>query len=156
MKRFFLIAICFLVVLSVVFAGNFTYIGAKKCKMCHKGTSKGEVFEKWEKTPHAKSFEAIKGKGEEKNAECLKCHTDKAGPFIFEHEASAIEGCSSCHEVHGSPNRRLLKFQSVGELCFSCHAAAPSWHRGLKSADANCASCHSAVHGSNLDPLFLK
>ncbi len=91
-----------------------------------------------------------------KQQECLKCHTDKAGPFIFEHEASAIEGCSSCHEVHGSPNRHLLKFQSVGELCFSCHAAAPSWHRGLKSADANCASCHSAVHGSNLDPLFLK
>lgn len=91
-----------------------------------------------------------------KRQECLQCHMDKGGPFIFEHEASVIEGCSTCHEVHGSPNRHMLKFQSVGELCFSCHTGAPAWHRNLKTADANCSGCHSAVHGSNLDPLFLR
>lgn len=92
MKRFFLIAVCFMVVVSMVHAGDFTYVGAKKCKMCHKGAKKGEVWEKWEKGPHAKAFEALKGKGEEKNADCLKCHATDA-------KAAAEEGvgCEACH-----------------------------------------------------------
>ena len=92
MKRFFLIAVCFMVVVSMVHAGDFTYVGAKKCKMCHKGAKKGEVWEKWEKGPHAKAFEALKGKGEEKNAECLKCHATDA-------KTAAMEGvgCEACH-----------------------------------------------------------
>src|SRR5271155_1456369 len=40
---------------------------------------------------------------------CFKCHSDKAGPFVFEHEAVKIEGCTSCHMPHGSSNPRLLK-----------------------------------------------
>lgn len=91
-----------------------------------------------------------------KHESCLKCHTDKGGPFIYEHEASRIEGCSVCHEVHGSPNRHMLKHQNVVELCFSCHAAAPSWHQRFTTVDSNCVSCHSTIHGSNLDKIFLK
>lgn len=91
-----------------------------------------------------------------KHEACLKCHTDKGGPFLFEHAASRIEGCSICHEVHGSPNRHMLHHQSVGELCFSCHVEAPSWHARFQTSETNCAVCHSMIHGSNLDKLFLK
>jgi DmsE family decaheme c-type cytochrome len=91
-----------------------------------------------------------------KDEACAKCHTDKVGPFVFEHEASRIEGCTVCHETHGSPNRHMLKHQTVGELCFSCHASAPSWHSRFTTVDTNCVSCHAAIHGSNLDKLFLK
>ena len=91
-----------------------------------------------------------------KHDSCLKCHTDKGGPYIYEHDASRIEGCKACHEVHGSPNRRMLTHQSISDLCFSCHAAAPSWHRYFDSRTANCTSCHSTIHGSNLHRLFLK
>ena len=42
------------------------------------------------------------------DAGCLKCHTDKQGPFVFEHAPLKIEGCSSCHTPHGSANEKLL------------------------------------------------
>jgi DmsE family decaheme c-type cytochrome len=91
-----------------------------------------------------------------KDRACLTCHTEKGGPFIHEHEASRIEGCTVCHEAHGSPNRHLLKHQNVAELCFSCHAQTPSDHQRFTPAGTNCVSCHAAIHGSNLDRRFLK
>lgn len=91
-----------------------------------------------------------------KHEACLKCHTDKGGPFLYEHGASRIEGCTACHEVHGSPNRRLLTFQSISDLCFSCHALTPSWHSRFTSEGTNCTVCHSTIHGSNLSKIFLK
>lgn len=91
-----------------------------------------------------------------KQEECLKCHADKGGPFLHEHEASQVEGCTVCHEVHGSPNRHLLTHESAADLCFSCHAAAPSWHGGFTSEGTNCVTCHATIHGSNLSRKFLK
>ncbi len=91
-----------------------------------------------------------------KHESCLNCHTDKGGPFLYEHGASRIEGCRSCHEVHGSPNRHMLTNQSISDLCFSCHIAAPSWHSRFTSQATNCTICHATIHGSNLDKLFLK
>lgn len=91
-----------------------------------------------------------------KHESCLKCHTDKGGPFLYEHEASRIEGCTACHEVHGSPNKHMLTHQSVSDLCFSCHTMAPSFHSRFDSYSTNCTVCHATVHGSNLSKIFLK
>lgn len=98
-----------------------------------------------------------------KQEACVDCHTDKGGPFVFEHASSRVEGCVACHSPHGSPNRHLLKFQNLGELCYSCHAEVPQFHLGFNPAapprfglDANCTNCHSSIHGSNFDPFFLK
>ena len=91
-----------------------------------------------------------------KQEQCISCHTDKGGPFLYEHEASRVEGCTSCHEVHGSNNRHMLTHQSTADLCFSCHAAAPSWHGFFSSQDTNCVTCHATIHGSNLSKRFLK
>jgi DmsE family decaheme c-type cytochrome len=87
---------------------------------------------------------------------CIKCHTDKGGPYIYEHGASRIEGCKACHEVHGTPNRHMLTHQSIADLCFSCHGAAPSWHSRFDSYSTNCTVCHSTIHGSNLSKIYLK
>jgi DmsE family decaheme c-type cytochrome len=91
-----------------------------------------------------------------KHEACFKCHRDKAGPFIYEHQASRVEGCTACHEVHGSPNRHMLAHQNSADLCISCHTLTPSWHSRFASGDANCVSCHSTIHGSNLSNIFLK
>jgi DmsE family decaheme c-type cytochrome len=91
-----------------------------------------------------------------KQQACLQCHTDKSGPYLFEHGASIIEGCTVCHEVHGSPNRHMLKQQSISDLCFSCHTHAVSWHSRFNSTETNCTVCHSTIHGSNLSKIFLK
>lgn len=98
-----------------------------------------------------------------KQEACVDCHTDKGGPFVFEHPASRVEGCVSCHTPHGSPNRHLLTFQNVAEMCFSCHAEVPAFHFGFNpnaptrfGLDTQCTNCHSSIHGSNFDPAFLK
>jgi len=98
-----------------------------------------------------------------KQQQCLECHSDKDGPFVFEHPASRVDGCAACHSPHGSPNRHMLTHQRVGELCFSCHAAVPQFHIGFSPVapprfglDTQCTNCHSTIHGSNFDPDFLK
>lgn len=117
------------------------YEGILECTSCH--------------DPHGPVIR-VRLSGAFKNQTCLKCHTDKSGPFLYEHEASLVEGCTICHETHGSPNRHMLKTQRVGDLCFSCHTAAVSWHARFAVSETNCTNCHSAIHGSNLDKLFLK
>src|SRR6266581_2595843 len=94
---------------------------------------------------------------------CFKCHSDKAGPFVYEHKAVKIEGCVACHTPHGSSNSRLLKRAQVNLLCLECHAfsadagapATPSFHNQAQKYQA-CTLCHTAIHGSNTDTFFFK
>lgn len=93
---------------------------------------------------------------------CFKCHADKQGPFVFEHEVVKVEGCVACHTPHGSPNMHLLKVSNVNILCLSCHTTsftsapgAPSFHNQAAQYQA-CTLCHSQIHGSNFDPTFFK
>lgn len=94
---------------------------------------------------------------------CFKCHADKAGPFAFEHEPVKTEGCSACHQPHGSTNPRLLRRTQVSLLCLECHTftqdssapVMPSFHNQSQKYQA-CTLCHLTVHGSNTDRFFFK
>jgi DmsE family decaheme c-type cytochrome len=94
---------------------------------------------------------------------CYKCHTDKAGPFVFEHPPVKIEGCSSCHIPHGSSNPRLLKRSQINLLCLECHSitqdsgapATPTFHNQSTKYQA-CTLCHVAIHGSNSSNVFFR
>ncbi len=90
-----------------------------------------------------------------KQQECSTCHQAQAGPFVFEHGAQRVEGCTACHSPHGSPNRHLLTNQSVADQCYSCHGAVPGFHTRFTS-ETLCTNCHVTIHGSHLDPAFLK
>ena len=100
---------------------------------------------------------------------CLRCHTDKRGPFAFEHPGVRLEGCDTCHSPHGSTNARQLRRPVVFTLCLECHNGAGSFGRqadGITIQSAshnmadpryqNCTTCHVRIHGSNADPLFLR
>jgi DmsE family decaheme c-type cytochrome len=92
---------------------------------------------------------------------CQGCHEELSGPFIHEHPVVynyLVEGesCMECHSPHGSPNDRLLKQPGNG-TCFQCHATPPGHftnHSGLGSK-LYCVQCHSDIHGSNTNRLFL-
>ena len=96
----------------------------------------------------------------DQNAICTKCHTETRGPFVYEHAAVKGEGCMACHTPHGSQNARLLNMPSINNLCNQCHSpvAAATVH-GMNAGSSEltpCISCHTMIHGSNLNQAFLK
>ena len=64
--------------------GERTFVGAEKCKMCHK-----IQYESWAKTPHAKALDALKPEDRAK-AECIGCHTTNGV------ELPNVQ-CEACH-----------------------------------------------------------
>jgi predicted CXXCH cytochrome family protein len=92
------------------------------------------------------------------NEACLACHKEQRGPFVFEHEAMR-EGCSTCHETHGSVNAKMLKVRDAN-LCLKCHFQRMSGGQILiggsdhtvRMQQGTCwtAGCHEAVHGSRV------
>jgi len=124
--------------------------GLVKCTDCH--------------NPHGGSLTRQLRATATQDTVCFKCHADKAGPFVYEHEAVKIEGCVSCHMPHGSSNPRLLKRSQVNILCLECHTltldpAAPSpsgpVHNQTQKYQA-CTMCHVAIHGSNTSSVFFR
>jgi len=68
-------------------AGDHAYVGADKCKMCHK-----VEYTSWENTGHAKATEVAKASTERQfSADCLKCHATNSD------EAMAGVQCEACH-----------------------------------------------------------
>lgn len=99
-----------------------TYIGAEKCKMCHK-----LQYESWLTTKHAKATEAAKTAKDRKfEAACLTCHATNKD------EAMAGVQCEACHGP-GSEYKSLsiMKDQAKAvaaglimptqETCNGCH-----------------------------------
>jgi DmsE family decaheme c-type cytochrome len=94
------------------------------------------------------------------DAVCFKCHTEKRGPFVFEHAPVKTEGCTACHTPHGSSNARLLTRARVNSLCLTCHSALAtgmsSGNHYQNAARQSCVGCHSQIHGSNASNKFFK
>jgi predicted CXXCH cytochrome family protein len=100
------------------------------------------------------------------DAACIKCHTNKQGPFLYEHAPLKVEGCTACHTPHGSANPKMLKRSSVRQLCLECHSSiteqlasdVPSFHNQTGSGGKyqNCTTCHAAIHGSNTSSVFFR
>jgi len=94
---------------------------------------------------------------------CYNCHTEKRGPFLWEHQP-VREDCTNCHTPHGSQNARLLK-EKMPFLCYDCHTAIKGDDMGSYPVGRNqmpshgtfqylsgaraCINCHSQIHGSN-------
>jgi DmsE family decaheme c-type cytochrome len=98
---------------------------------------------------------------------CLQCHSDKRGPFVFEHPVVKQEGCEGCHEPHGSANPRMLIRHQVRDVCLECHSnlpipgaklggVPPAFHDLRSARFQNCTTCHSKIHGSYVDRTFLR
>lgn len=64
------------------------YVGAKKCKTCHKAN-----FKSWLETPHAKAFDVLSDE-EKTKKECVGCHITGALA-----DGTTLEGiqCEACH-----------------------------------------------------------
>jgi DmsE family decaheme c-type cytochrome len=92
---------------------------------------------------------------------CFRCHSDKRGPFVYEHPPMKTDGCGACHEPHGSANPRMLIRHEVRLVCLECHAnigvqnalggPPPAFHDLRSARYQNCNVCHTHIHGSYVD-----
>jgi DmsE family decaheme c-type cytochrome len=90
------------------------------------------------------------------NEQCYGCHTEKRGPFLWEHPP-VRENCLNCHMPHGSNHEKLLA-QNRPWLCQNCHL--DTRHPGTlydatnqlssnRELARSCSNCHLNIHGSN-------
>ena len=99
-KRLFLLMSAVVLCISLATAEDFKYIGAAKCKMCHNKADKGEQYNKWANSPHAKAMASLKG-DEAKNPKCLKCHSTAAAADQALVATITVEEGVSCESCHG-------------------------------------------------------
>ena len=136
--------------------------GFMNCTDCH--NPHGSVQPPWRMADRPRMNEQAPANEES----CLKCHSEKRGPFIYEHAVVRVDGCETCHSPHGSMNSRLLRRPVVSTLCVECHNGTGRGREGAgvlmqsgshNMADPryrNCTTCHVRIHGSNSDQFFLR
>lgn len=135
-------------------AAKFNYVGVSKCKMCHMGAKKGEIFEKWEAGPHAKAFATLaseeskkiakeKGvKGDpQQAAECLVCHVTGYAAAADQKGASlTIEEGVSCEACHGPGS----EYKSLKIMKGITDGSVKGAEYGLIAANEKiCVTCHN-------------
>ena len=110
--------------------------GRMQCSSCH--------------NPHGSATDSLL-REPSVNETCYKCHADKRGPFLWEHEP-VRDSCVNCHQPHGTTNEYLLKVQRP-MLCRQCHAGVGHGQPGNPTAvqefNRACQNCHTKIHGSN-------
>jgi len=100
------------------------YIGAAKCKMCHK-----VQYTSWSEMGHAKAFDKL-GDADKTNADCLKCHATGGSA-----DMPGVQ-CEACHSAGSEyKSMKVMKdkdaavaagLNTPGEAdCKACHEGAP-------------------------------
>ena len=140
-----------------------TAFGPDTCFQCHKDRRAQNYFSSHMPVregkitcsdchnPHGSATEAMLRENSV-NDNCYKCHAEKRGPFLWEHNP-VRENCLNCHDAHGSTRQAMLKVQ-MPKLCAECHGfdhgtnlLGPTNSRFV--FNKGCGNCHSKVHGSN-------
>jgi len=145
---------------------GFKYIGANKCKTCHKKELIGDQYGKWEKSGHAKAFKVLQGEeaiaiAKEKGiagppseaAECLKCHATAATLGAGDVEKKPLSNsdgvqCETCHGPgSGYKKKKVMadheKSLAAGLLipdektCTQCHNDESPTFKGFNYAEAS-------------------
>ncbi len=94
------------------------------------------------------------------NDTCYKCHAEKRGPFLFEHEP-VRENCLNCHDPHGSINEYSLKESRARGCASNVTASVTAMYRDRAgfsfgaSMGQSCQNCHIMIHGSNSPAGFV-
>ena len=121
--------------------------GPIKCTICH--------------DPHGAFEDRLQASIAQQVTGCFKCHTNLAGPWVYEHKAIRQAGCAACHTPHGGRNPKLLTLANINTTCLQCHlpsateADAQTNAAHSPGSSKPCTDCHVAIHGSNHEERFV-
>lgn len=90
---------------------------------------------------------------------CYSCHRNIRAQASRQSRHPIKEGlvsCTDCHDPHGGFGPKMVKADTVNELCYKCHAEkrGPFMFEHAP-VEENCLSCHVA-HGSNHRKLLVR
>lgn len=159
MKRLALLTVVFIGIIfisSSLLSQDFTYVGADKCKMCHKSEKQGQQFPLWEARKHSKSYAALSSEKAKEVAqeagvdnpaespECLKCHAPLAAkaPELKEQGVS----CETCHGP-GSAYKKMSVMKDHAESVKN----GLTEYGSPEAIKKKCLSCHENAHGTTFD-----
>lgn len=140
---------------------------SSKCLACHEDT---QHIINWNMSKHKSngigctdchSMHAGVGKGLKMGQPdlCFDCHKDIRLQSNKQSHHPVREGkikCTDCHDAHGSFGAKMLRADTINELCYKCHAEKRGPFRfEHPPVEANCLNCH-AVHGSNHNSLLVR
>lgn len=97
------------------------FIGATKCRTCHRKPEAGEQYPKWEESAHARAFQTL--------------GTEEAKTIAAEmgiDDPQAADACLKCHVTgHGVAAERLGDKYSIDEgvTCEACHGAGGNYYK---------------------------
>ena len=129
------------------------YVGASKCKSCHKKELIGNQYGAWQDAKHSKAFETLKSEkaleiAKEKglaeppheSGDCLKCHVTAYGvePAMFAKKPLAHSDGIQCESCHG-PGSDYRKKKVMSDHDKS--VAAGMWEPGKD--EKICTACHN-------------
>ncbi|MFB0566914.1 MAG: multiheme c-type cytochrome [Candidatus Aminicenantaceae bacterium] len=152
MRKFILLAATIVIFMSfVLFSQVFTYVGAVKCKICHKTDKQGKQFSIWEESKHSKSFlaltsEEVKTKvpNAPENPECLKCHSP-----LHEKSSELKNESITCEVCHG-PGSAYKKMSVMKSREESVKNGLLTYDTPEKQKEL-CMTCHNNAHDNPFD-----
>ena len=149
------------VLISIIFitglySQDFTYVGAAKCKMCHKSEKQGQQFPLWESRKHSKSFSALA--------------SDKAKEVAQEAGVDNPAESPKCFKCHAPLSEKAAELKEEGVGCEACHGPGSAYKKMTVMKDhaesvknglieygspdvikKQCLSCHENAHGTTFD-----
>jgi len=148
-KKIIFLLVMSMFTIGLVNAEDFKYIGAAKCKMCHNKAEKGEQYNKWASSKHAKAMESLKG-ADAKNPKCLKCHSTAASVDQSLVATITPEEGVSCESCHGPGSAykvaTIMKNHALAmskgmimpeeKVCKKCHNEESPNYKGFNYKEA--------------------
>ena len=136
------------------------YIGAKKCKSCHRSEASGNQFGAWSESRHAKAWETLGSDAAREHGaargidnpqesdQCLKCHVTAFGVekkrIKGKHDPKLGVQCESCHGP-GSEHMaaRFAAAAALGEGAAPAYVKVPEGEIIPNPPMKTCLECHN-------------
>ena len=167
MKLTFVISVVFFLMASMIaYAQTPKFVGANKCKICHKKAKDGNAFGIWQKSKHAKAFPLLAGADAkmkakklgvvdpQKSLACLICHTSgahlPASNFAAGFKKEDGVQCENCHGAGSLYRKKKIMQQLRKERLAGGNKLAKKYgflHAGEKTCVEGCHQPERTVDG---------